>query len=419
MANDYANSVHTVKDLDDALNKVLDKNNGIDAILEKLKNTLEAIQINTLSDLDNYKLSTHRGVFNVFRGNIYLGVLFIIQYQAPQHGGLQVFLSTFEYKMSGSSSLSMFSIIYRSTDYNNTEKWLEWKPYQTTFISNDGSVPENGAGIGLNDTNMSPSLNLFLKLSSYPKIVQWSGKVIEDAEVTSVSAYGSGEIYYISSKKTFAFKDSLNGEYHINFDGIEDFQYTVFNKYGYEPFFSKNIFQGNDGSIWIADSKSSIKKISEDAPQDNKTYGRSNNQWKQIESAGTVTIDAELNEYSSNAVRNSAITKGINAAIQFYPIPGDITSLIAGEGEDVVNKVRDVFGTIDGWFFVNQINKNFLIDNNGITMSFSASSVGAGNYQFNIRYYAQGIVTVELFARQITTSGPPTLNIERVTINKG
>lgn len=103
---------------------------------------------------------------------------------------------------------------------------------------------------------------------------------------------------------------------------------------------------------------------------------------------------------------------------EFYKIPGDITQLINGNDENAINKIKEVFGTIDGWFFVNQIDKDFLIDKNGITMSYRAGSVGAGNYMFNISYYAQGIVNLELFARQIYTNTPPTLNIERVTINK-
>ena len=59
------------------------------------------IYISDLSDLDNYKMTTHRGVFNVYMGEILVGVLFIIQYQAAHHGGLQIFMSTFDYKMSG------------------------------------------------------------------------------------------------------------------------------------------------------------------------------------------------------------------------------------------------------------------------------------------------------------------------------
>lgn len=131
-----------------------------------------------------------------------------------------------------------------------------------------------------------------------------------------------------------------------------------------------------------------------------------------------MTIDSELNENSSNPVQNAAITKGIESAKEFYLIPGDITTLIAGEGEDVVNKVEEVLGTIDGWYLKNKITKNFFIDKNGITMSYKVSSLGAGKYMFYISYYAQGIVNLELFAREIYTSGPPTLNIERVTINK-
>lgn len=137
-----------------------------------------------------------------------------------------------------------------------------------------------------------------------------------------------------------------------------------------------------------------------------------------IYNESNVTDNNKIYTYLNPGWAFVTLLKNFENTELFYEIPGDITALNEGEGEDVVNKVKEVFGTIDGWFFVNQINKDFLIDKNGITMSYRASSVGAGNYMFYISYYAQGIVNLELFARQIYTSGPPTLNIERVTINK-
>ena len=260
------------------------------------------IYISDLSELDNYKMTTHKGAFNVYlRGTLFVGVLFIIQYQAPQHGGLQVFLSTFDYKMSGSSSLSMPSIIYRSTDYNNNQKWLEWKPYQNTFISNDGSVPTNN-GLGFNETNFAPSLSLFLKKLAYPKIVSWSGEVIEDADIVSAGTGQVGSIVYILSKKTFALGvgASIAGgyrEYYSFFEGIEDFQQNLYDSINrnsdFVPNFTKNIFKGYDGSIWIADSASSIKKIidiSADAPKDGKQYFRKDGKWTSFVSVNNGDI---------------------------------------------------------------------------------------------------------------------------------
>lgn len=138
-----------------------------------------------------------------------------------------------------------------------------------------------------------------------------------------------------------------------------------------------------------------------------------------IYNESNVTDNNKIYTYLNPGWEFVTLLKNFENTELFYEIPGDITALNEGEGEDVVNKVKEVFGTIDGWFFVNQIDKDFLIDKNGITMSYRASSVGAGNYMFYISYYAQGvIVDLELFARQIFTSGPPTLDIERVTINK-
>lgn len=137
-----------------------------------------------------------------------------------------------------------------------------------------------------------------------------------------------------------------------------------------------------------------------------------------IYNESNVTDNNKIYTYLNPGWAFVTLLKNFENTELFYEIPGDITALNEGEGEDVVNKVKEVFGTIDGWFFVNQIDKDFLIDKNGITMSYRASSVGAGNYMFYISYYAQGIVNLELFARQIYTSGPPTLNIERVSINK-
>lgn len=138
-----------------------------------------------------------------------------------------------------------------------------------------------------------------------------------------------------------------------------------------------------------------------------------------IYNESNVTDNNKIYTYLNPGWAFVTLLKNFENTELFYEIPGDITALNDGEGEDVVNKVKEVFGTIDGWFFVNQIDKDFLIDKNGITMSYRAGSVGAGNYMFYISYYAQGvIVDLELFARQIFTSGPPTLDIERVTINK-
>ena len=309
------------------------------------------IYISDLSELDNYKMTTHKGAFNVYlRGTLFVGVLFIIQYQAPQHGGLQVFLSTFDYKMSGSSSLSMPSIIYRSTDYNNNQKWLEWKPYQNTFISNDGSVPTNN-GLGFNETNFAPSLSLFLKKLAYPKIVSWSGEVIEDADIVSAGTGQVGSIVYILSKKTFALGvgASIAGGYRVYysfFEGIEDFQQNLYDSINrnsdFVPNFTKNIFKGYDGSIWIADSASSIKKIidiSADAPKDGKQYGRANGKWAQIESAGTVTIDAELSESSTNPVQNAVVTKAVNEAKEVILLPGSLDEITTGLSEPEIKAI--------------------------------------------------------------------------------
>ena len=283
------------------------------------------INISDLSDLDNYKMTTHRGVFNVYMGEILVGVLFIIQYQAAHHGGLQIFMSTFDYKMSGTSSLSMPSIIYRSTDYNNIEKWLEWQPYQNTFISDDGTVPTSG-GLGFNETNFAPSLSLFFKKLAYPKIVSWSGEVIEDADIVSAGSGQAGSIVYILSKKTFALGvgASIAGgysKYYSFFEGIEDFQQNLYDSINWDsdfvPNFTKNIFKGNDGSIWIADSTSSIKmigkdEVSTDAPKDGKQYVRKDGKWTPFVSVNngdivlpdksTMTLDAYKTSGRSDAI---------------------------------------------------------------------------------------------------------------------
>ena len=371
--------------------------NGFKISLSTLKKYIvgtESINISDLSDLDNYKLTTHRGVFNVYRGNILVGVLFIIQYQAAHHGGLQIFMSTFDYKMSGTSSLSMPSIIYRSTDYNNIQVWGEWKPYQNTFISNDGSVTTN-SGLGFNETNFAPSLSLFFKKLAYPEVVEWSGTVTDvdfTPEMSSPFIDDASLIYFSTVKKSFYVKD---GKYYNSWGG--ELALYLF-KDPSDMKLTKNIFKGLDESVWIAVSEDSIQRID-------------------IKNAGTITIDKELNENSTNPVQNAVITKGIEAANEFYPIPGDITTLIQGESEEAIGKVREVIGTIDGWT-LNGIKKKYLIDKNGLTASFYSSSVGSGNYQYYISYYNGILVNVELFARQISTSGPPTLDVERVTINK-
>ena len=289
----------------------------------------------------------------------------------------------------------MPSIIYRSTDYNNIQVWGEWQPYQNTFISNDGSVPTNN-GLGFSETNFAPSLSLFFKKLAYPKVVEWSGTVTDvdfTPEMSSPFIDDASLIYFSTVKKSFyVLKD---GKYYNSWGG--ELALYLF-KDPSDMKLTKNIFKGLDESVWIAVSEDSIQRID-------------------IKNAGTITIDNELNENSTNPVQNAVITKGIEAANEFYPIPGDITTLIQGESEEAIDKVREVIGTIDGWT-LNTIKKKYLIDKNGLTASFYSSSVGSGNYQYYISYYNGILVNVELFARQISTSGPPTLNIEKVTINK-
>lgn len=262
--------------------------------MAKLLETSESnnINISDLSELDNYKLTTHRGVFNVYRGNILVGVLFIIQYQAAHHGGLQIFMSTFDYKMSGTSSLSMPSIIYRSTDYNNIEKWLEWQPYQNTFISDDGTVPTSG-GLGFNNTNFAPSLRLFLEKTNYTKIVSWSGEVVEDVNILEASTAQIGKVIFVQAKNTFAYRLGIAGVCYSNWLEAADFQENTYESTDFVPNFKRNIFKGSDGSIWIADSASSIKKIidiSADAPKDGKQYVREDGKWTSFVSVNNGDI---------------------------------------------------------------------------------------------------------------------------------
>lgn len=100
-----------------------------------------------------------------------------------------------------------------------------------------------------------------------------------------------------------------------------------------------------------------------------------------------------------------------------YPIKGDITSFIDGSSEDAINRVYEILGQ-DLWTLV-QLDKEYIIDINGITANYSAGSVGSGNYQINIRYNINTPVNVEIFILQNQgTGGPPTLEVKRVTINK-
>lgn len=252
--------------------------------------------------------------------------------------------------------------------YVNGE-WSRWQYYQETFLSDDGS--------GTN-TLVAPTLKLFLnKINRFSKVYEWSG-VVNDEDFTPVMQSALNvtvdEIEYSTYKKLFYVNRPLLGKY-ISFsgEGFTSADYTD----------KTATYKGLDGCLAIYNEDEELVKMIPEAPRDGKTYGRNNGAWKQVESAGTVTIDAELNKDSSNPVRNSAITKGIEAANEFYPIPGDLTSLIEGEGEEVINKVKAVIGTINGWT-LNSIKKKYLIDKNGLTASFYSSSVGSGNYQYYI-----------------------------------
>lgn len=241
--------------------------NGFKISLDTLKKRIagvESINVAYLSDLDAYTPHTKKGVFNVYRNNIHLGIIFIFQFEATNHGGLQIFFSSYNFTDFSESSLKMPSIIYRRYDYSGTKKWDSWKPYQTTFISNDGSVPDDGAGIGLDATNMVPALKLFLEKTDYPKVVEWSGELLDGditfEEESTINVIPS-EIYFSTTKNCFCVKRS--DKYYnswLNKDdssGINGADYFVQNKA-----FTKNVFKGLDGSVWIADSSTSIKLVS-------------------------------------------------------------------------------------------------------------------------------------------------------------
>lgn len=100
--------------------------------------------------------------------------------------------------------------------------------------------------------------------AGYKVIVEWSGELIDGditfEEESTINVIPS-EIYFSTTKNCFCVKRS--DKYYnswLNKDdssGINGADYFVQNKA-----FTKNVFKGLDGSVWIADSSTSIKLVS-------------------------------------------------------------------------------------------------------------------------------------------------------------
>lgn len=119
-------------------------------------------------------------------------------------------------------------------------------------------------------------------------------------------------------------------------------------------------------------------------------------------------IDISNEEYWMNM-------KFENSSSDFYKIPGDITQLISGSGDDAINKIEDVFGTNDGWILKTITQKN-LIDKNGIITTYKVVKTISA-YIFYISYSNNNFINVELIAEEEQGSGSPKLIFKSVKVN--
>ena len=246
------------------------------------------ISDNDLATLDSYTYEKYSGAYNVYtaNGDRYRGLLLVLP--TSLLGTYQIFISNY------SNNLASLPFI-KIRKYDRV--WSSWEYYESSFILDSNTSLSDG-----DKAKKAPSFRLFEKMTAYPKIVSWSGEVIEDADIVSAGTGQVGSIVYILSKKTFALGvgASIAGGYRVYysfFEGIEDFQQNLYDSINrnsdFVPNFTKNIFKGYDGSIWIADSASSIKKIidiSADAPKDGKQYFRKDGKWTSFVSVNNGDI---------------------------------------------------------------------------------------------------------------------------------
>lgn len=275
-----------------------DQNENVDEIIKRQisSNSISRIDIKSLSDLDSYTPYDKIGTYNVYRYS-YLGVLYVLPTLVPGAGGTQLFITTLQYNENGNGgSLGAPSIIFRVYNYRD-RTWGEWKPYQTTFITDDGNIPSYGGNVGFDETNISPSLRYINERTAYPKILKWSGTIIENGVIqpgnASTSSYNN--IKFIKNKGCFAYDD--RGKLYRSWYGAIDFQTS--------EELTRNIFIDRFGNIWVANSVNTIKQINTDAPIDGKTYGRSNGQWTEVSSSNLSSI--QIAEWSGNIDTTSSI----------------------------------------------------------------------------------------------------------------
>lgn len=249
-----------------------------------------------------------------------------------------------------SSKLNMF-VVYRSDKY------------YTSWINKDDTTGNNGQSYFTDEKGFTK--NIFKALdgslwvatsedtvekvssgtvsSSGPVVVKWSGDIIDDVSTLNTMTVAPGaelpsdpkNIVFIKAKKTFAYR-SYNSftqtyTYYKNFGNIEEYQKNTYTDIGFTANFTDNIFKDINGHVWVADSAISIIKLIGDAPEDGKTYSRSNGSWVEI----------------------------VNSENNIYTIPGDIYSDFGDEDiESILGNIEDfkqaqkagyLFKTQDGY----------------------------------------------------------------------
>lgn len=205
-----------------------------------------------------------------------------------------------------SSKLNMF-VVYRSDKY------------YTSWINKDDTSGNNGQSYFTDEKGFTK--NIFKALdgslwvatsedtiekvssgtvsSSGPVVVKWSGIVVDDVAVLNDMNVAPGaelpsdpqNIVFIKAKRTFAYRvyDSFtqNYTYYKKFGNFELYQKNTYTEIEFIAEFTDNIFKDTNGHVWVADSAINIIKLIGDAPEDDKTYGRSGGYWKEISQSGS------------------------------------------------------------------------------------------------------------------------------------
>lgn len=247
MADEYANSSHTLEELEKTIELTLDPNKGLEKFGYCFKGSILLSKgTNDYTELDSYNSINHLGLYFLYR-QVEPALVGFLKIYWTWGGTIVQELESF--KMSGVATAMQHTTIMVRWKYT-TGSWSEWKSYQKSFIGSDKILGGNWT-----DEDVAPSLKEFNEAVN-TKVVRWSGKFVDDAEILS-NSYPEGEpanIVFVKSASRFAYLGT-DGKYFDNWTGRDD--YFTGNA------ITHNYFLSLYGDTWVFDKVTGISQLAQ------------------------------------------------------------------------------------------------------------------------------------------------------------